>query len=249
MNINNETIIGSLVAEDYRTAQIFKKNKIDFCCNGNRTIAQACEQKSIDSNALVEELNNLPTNQGDNSIDFNTWPLDLLADYIIKKHHRYVNAQIVDILPFLRKVARVHGERHPELLEIESLFNASAIELTSHMQKEESILFPYIQKLVLAKEQNATIQPPFGTVKNPVNMMMNEHDTEGERFRKIATLTNNYTPPEDACNTYKVTFALLKAFEEDLHLHIHLENNILFPKAIKMEESQEHLQSYKTINF
>ncbi len=160
-----------------------------------------------------------------------------MADYIEKKHHRYVENKIQEITPFLEKVARVHGDRHPELNEIRQLFDASAGELTAHMKKEEQILFPFIRKMVAAQNQNTTVQAPFGTVQNPIQMMMHEHENEGERFRKIAALTDNYTPPEDACNTYRVTFFLLKEFEEDLHLHIHLENNILFPKSIAIEAS------------
>src|SRR5690606_14423169 len=114
---------------------------------------------------------------------------------------------------------------------------ASAVELTAHMKKEEMILFPFIRKMVEAKNNGTVAQAPFGTVQNPIRMMMHEHDGEGERFRKIATLTDDYTPPADACNTYRVTLSLIKEFEEDLHLHIHLENNILFPKAVSLEET------------
>jgi regulator of cell morphogenesis and NO signaling len=236
MNITNETVIGELVAQDYRTAAVFKKNKIDFCCNGNRSIEDACNHKQLDSNLLIQQLEDAATQEQGAVIDFNSWALDLLADYIEKKHHRYVETKIPEITPFLEKVVRVHGERHPELVEIGQQFKASAGELSAHMKKEELILFPYIRKMIEVQTSGGTLaQAPFGTVQNPVRMMMQEHDIEGERFRKIAALTDNYTPPADACNTYRVTFALLKEFEEDLHLHIHLENNILFPKAIALE--------------
>ncbi len=234
MSITKETIIGQLVANDYRTASIFKQKGIDFCCNGNRTIEDACLKKGLAPATLIEELTEITYLKTSTEIDYKTWPLDLLADYIEKKHHRYVASKIIEIIPFLDKVMRVHGGQHPELLEIGKLFKESAAELTSHMKKEEQVLFPYIRKMIELNEVNA----PFGTVKNPISMMMREHDTEGVRFRKIAELSNNYTPPADACNTYKVTFHLLKEFEEDLHLHIHLENNILFPKSIAMEQKQ-----------
>lgn len=236
MNITKETIVGELVANDYRTASVFKNSKIDFCCNGNRTIEEACTQKKIESDELIEQLNNVVHQQKDSGVDYKSWPLDLLADYIEKKHHRYVEAKILEITPFLEKVVRVHGEHHPELKEVEQLFKASAGELTAHMKKEEMILFPFVRKMMEAQQAHNTLQPHFGTVQNPIRMMMHEHENEGERFRKIAALTDNYNPPADACNTYKVTFALLKEFEEDLHLHIHLENNILFPKSILLEE-------------
>lgn len=140
-------------------------------------------------------------------------------------------------MPFLNKVVRVHSDRHPELAEVEQLFKASAEELTAHMKKEELVLFPYIRKMVKAENNKTSVEAPFGTVQNPIRMMMHEHDGEGERFRKIAALTDNYNPSAAACNTYRVTFSLLKEFEEDLHLHIHLENNILFPKSITLEST------------
>lgn len=236
MTITRNQNIGSLVAADYRTASVFKQHGIDFCCNGNRSIDEACQKKAIEPEALIEKLENAVNRKNDQSADYASWPLDLLADYIEKTHHRYVVEKIVEIKPFMDKVARVHGSRHPELAEINELFTASAIELGMHMKKEELVLFPFIRQMAKAAHEGAEISNPhFGSVKNPIQMMFLEHDTEGERFRKIAALSNNYTPPEDACNTYRVTFALLQEFEEDLHKHIHLENNILFPKAIKME--------------
>ena len=238
MNITHETIVGELVAQDYRTASVFKQNNIDFCCQGNRSIEAACTQKKIESDKLIAQLKEVSGQVKASGVDYNSWPLDLLADYIEKKHHRYVDAKILEIKPFLNKVVKVHGNQHPELAEVEQLFNESAGELTVHMKKEEFILFPFIRKMVKVEDTQEGFAPPhFGTVQNPIAMMHHEHDIEGERFRKIAALTNNYAPPADACNTYRVTFSLLKEFEEDLHLHIHLENNILFPKAIEMEKS------------
>lgn len=229
--------IGQYVAEDFRTAAVFSKHKIDFCCNGNRSIEEACEKKGIDSDLLKEELENVLNTSTGQSIDYKSWPLDLLVEYIEKKHHRYVEEKIPVLRQFLDKLCRVHGERHPELFKINELFTASAGELASHMKKEELILFPFVKKMVKATLEQGSVQSPqFGTVENPIAMMMHEHDTEGERFRQIAELTNNYNPPADACNTYKVTYAMLDEFEKDLHLHIHLENNILFPEAVKLEQ-------------
>lgn len=230
-------IIGELVAKDYRTASVFKKYSIDFCCQGNRTIQEACDKKNIDSKKVLEDLDTLVQTKSEATTDYQSWPLDLLADYIEKKHHRYVQDKTLEIQPYLDKICKVHGERHPELLEIKEEFNASAGELAAHMKKEELILFPFIRKMTKAKLENTKVDAAhFGTVKNPIQMMMNEHTVEGNRFRKIEELSNNYTPPLDACNTYRVSFALLKEFEQDLHLHIHLENNILFPRAIEIEK-------------
>jgi len=234
---NTQKQIGQFVADDFRTAAVFSKHKIDFCCNGNRTIEEACDKKGIDANLIIDKLETVINTSTDQSIDYKSWPLDLLAEYIEKKHHRYVEEKIPVLRQFLDKLCRVHSERHQELLKINELFTASARELASHMKKEELVVFPFIKKMVKAKLESSAVQSPqFGTVENPIAIMMQEHDNEGERFRQIAKLTDNYNPPVDACNTYRVTFAMLDEFEKDLHLHIHLENNILFPEAIKLEQ-------------
>lgn len=241
MTITENQIIGDLVANDYRAASVFKKYGIDFCCQGNRTINDACENKKVETKPLLSDLNAAVQAQSETAVDYKSWPMDLLADYIEKKHHRYVEQKTLEIKPFLDKICRVHGERHPELFTIQKEFYASAGELAAHMKKEELILFPFIRKMVKTKQEGLEVEAPhFGTVENPINMMMDEHSVEGERFRKIAELSNDYTPPADACNTYRVTFALLNEFEQDLHLHIHLENNILFPQAIAAEQEFSH---------
>lgn len=232
--------VGSYVAQDFRTAAIFNKYGIDFCCKGGRTLDEVCDKKKIRKADVEEELERLLSQKADNNIDFRQWPLDLLADYIEKTHHRYVEEKIPVLLQFLNKLCKVHGERHPELFAINELFIGCAEELSQHLKKEELVLFPFIRKMVDATITGRELDTPhFGSVQNPVAMMMHEHDGEGERFRKIAALTNNYTPPADACNTYKVTYAMLREFEEDLHKHIHLENNILFPSAIVLEQKFE----------
>ncbi|MEA1785026.1 iron-sulfur cluster repair di-iron protein [Arenibacter sp. GZD96] len=237
MNIQKHQIIGELVAQNYKAASVFKKYGIDFCCNGNRTINEACAKENIALTTVLQDLDIALQKKEDNGIDYQSWPLDLLADYIEKKHHSYVVEKTAEILPYLNKVCNVHGARHPELLEIKAHFDATAGELAMHMKKEELILFPYVRKMAKAKKEGTkTAAPHFGSVQNPIQAMMHEHSTEGDRFRKIAELTHNYTPPQDACSTYKVTYALLNEFEQDLHLHIHLENNILFPKAIQLEK-------------
>ncbi|WP_433829241.1 iron-sulfur cluster repair di-iron protein [Flavobacterium anhuiense] len=235
-NLKNKTI-GSFVAEDFRTAAVFSKYRIDFCCKGNRTVTEVCEKQNIDADTLLENVLQVVQSENGGSIDFNSWSLDLLADYIEKTHHRYVEEKTNVLLPFLDKLCKVHGANHPELFKINELFIGCAGELSQHMKKEELVLFPFVKRMVKTKESDGILsQPSFGTVSNPIAMMMHEHDNEGERFREIAALTNNYTPPADACTTYRVTFAMLKEFEADLHKHIHLENNILFPKAVILEK-------------
>ncbi|MBW1656367.1 iron-sulfur cluster repair di-iron protein [Flavobacterium quisquiliarum] len=232
-----EKTIGSFVAEDFRTAAVFSKYRIDFCCKGNRTVNEVCEKQNIDADTLLENILQVAQSENNGSIDFNSWPLDLLVDYIEKTHHRYVEEKTNVLIPFLDKLCKVHGANHPELFRINELFIGCAGELAQHMKKEELVLFPFVKRMVKTKESDGILhQPSFGTVSNPIAMMMHEHDNEGERFREIAALTNNYTPPADACTTYRVTFSMLKEFEQDLHKHIHLENNILFPKAEVLEK-------------
>jgi len=241
MEIKNNITIGEIVAQDFRTAAVFSKFGIDFCCKGHRSLDEVCDKKTIDRQQLTQQLENVLKSPAGETIDYKSWPLDLLTDYVEKTHHRYIEEKTPALLQFLDKLCKVHGERHPELFEINALFTGSAGDLAQHLKKEELILFPFIRKMVNAKIYQKDIESPhFGTVENPVAMMKEEHDAEGERFRKIAILTNNYTPPADACNTYKVTFSMLEEFENDLHRHIHIENNILFPKAIALEKDFEH---------
>lgn len=241
MELNQEIKIADVVSENIKTADIFKKYGIDFCCGGGVSIAKACEKKNINVDELINELNNV-----DNKImpsqNFNNWELDFLADYIVNTHHAYVLDAIGLLDAYSTKVAKVHGEHHPPVLEIEQLYQKSKMELLQHMQKEERILFPYIKQLVKAKRENIQVKNShFGSVQNPINMMQVEHEMVGDLLKEISNLSFNYTPPEWACNTFKALYAKLDEFEQDLHLHVHLENNILFPKAIALEKSFQSL--------
>ena len=230
MNIQPTNVIGELVANNYKYASVFKKHHIDFCCQGGRTVEEACNKKGVDLEVLLPELNAVNEKRELDQPDYDHWDLDLLSKYIEQKHHRYVENKIPEIKAYLDKICRVHGGRHPELFEINQLFLDTANELTMHMKKEELMLFPHIRKMVSEGEN-----PGQHNIAAMVNQMMHEHENEGSRFERIMELSEGYTPPQDACNTYRVSFALLKEFEEDLHMHIHLENNILFPKAVAME--------------
>ena len=235
--LTKEKTIGEFVAEDFRAAQVFRKYKIDFCCKGDRTVEEACENKKYQAEDIYNELSNV-ANLKSGDIDFNSWPLDLLADYVEKTHHRYVEENTAVLIQYLNKLCKVHGGGHPELFEIRDLFFASAQDLAAHMKKEELILFPFIKKMVAAKQKGETFDKPhFGSVESPVAMMKHEHTVVGDLFVKIDDLTNSYQFPEDACGTYQVTYKMLEDFEKDLHTHIHLENNILFPKAIELEKT------------
>lgn len=241
MNIDQELKIADVVSDNIKTADIFKKYGIDFCCGGGISIAKACAKKNVNVEQLLSELKGMD-DKVKASQDFNKWELDFLIDYILNTHHAYV-AEAIELLDsYSTKVAKVHGVHHQPVLEIERLYNLVKIELLQHMQKEERILFPYIKQMVKAKRENChLLKPNFGSVQNPINMMNAEHEMAGDALKEIANLTKNYTPPEWACNTFKALYAKLEEFEQDLHLHVHLENNILFPKAIELEKSLQDL--------
>lgn len=235
-----EASVGQLAANDIRKAQIFKKYGIDFCCGGKKSVKEACKAKGIDVTKVEKELQdadkNKAANLGSKPIDFTKWNLDFLVDYIVNTHHNYVKTSLPEIIGFSEKVFRVHGQRHEELFQINELVKAINAELTSHLIKEEKVLFPYIKKLV--SQQNEEIEPfseNFGSVQSPIAMMEMEHEEVGNHLATIRSLTNNYALPADACNSYGILYKFLEEFEEDLHMHIHLENNILFPRALDLE--------------
>lgn len=230
MNQIAEKKVGSIVAENFRTAKIFTDYGIDFCCKGGVKLSDACERKGVDLKEISAVLEQIVKQQDETH--YQDFGMADLVDHIVGVHHKYVETTIPALKFYLDKIAKVHGDNHPELLEIRDEFFNTADALTAHMKKEEFILFPYIKAMEASQKGNFPLSPAhFGDIENPIAMMEEEHDTEGERFRKISALSNTYTPPSDACQTYKVAFAMLQEFENDLHTHIHLENNILFPEA------------------
>lgn len=241
MNITPDRTVGSIVAEDFRAASVFTRHGIDFCCKGGRTVDEVCTSKGIDPAVLDREIATALLHGQPTTDDPATWTLTHLAEHVERVHHGYVNERTPVLQQYFAKLCKVHGGGHPELFDIAHEFEGCAGAMATHMKKEELVLFPFIKRLELAKrEGSAPPEPGFGTVENPVRMMMHEHDEEGERFRRIGTLTNGYTPPADGCATYRAAFALLQEFELDLHRHIHLENNILFPKAVALESELRH---------
>lgn len=231
-----ELTIGQMVARDYRKAELFTKYGLDFCCGGKITVEQACKEKSIDPTPLLAELQLLDQDADAAQADFANVPLDELVDHIISTHHEYVRENIPIISGYTQKVARVHGDRLPEVRKIAVYFQEVCEELTAHMYKEEMILFPYIKKLAIADKMGTPLAPaPFGSIQNPIDMMEAEHDRAGNIFDLIRSLTNDLTAPKGACMTHLVSYHKLKEFEADLHRHIHLENNILFTRAIDLE--------------
>ena len=232
----SDETLGQIAAKDLRKAQVFKKYGLDFCCGGKKTVKEACAEKGLDVTKLEQELQHADRMPSSRPLPYGDWSLDFLADYIVNTHHSYIRKNLPDIRTYAHKVMKVHGVRHPELLPIYQLVEEINAELTAHMIKEERVLFPYIKELVAAKDN---IQPlhesQFGTVRNPINMMEMEHEMVAKNLEKIRELSNNYLLPEDACASYSLLYRTLEEFEEDLHLHVHLENNILFPKALEIE--------------
>lgn len=235
MLAQKENRIGEIVAENFRTARIFEENGLDFCCGGKKTIIEACTEKGVDPENLLSQLNKIDDSDA-RSTHFNTWEIDFLIEYIIINHHSYVLNTIPTIEHHLLEVIAAHGMKFSHLTKIEELFTDLKEELLSHMAKEEKMLFPYIKKMYVA-HKNTLEMPvaPFGTIGNPVKVMESEHDAAGRLMHEINIVTSNFTPPEGACGKFKVLYAELKEFESDLHVHVHLENNILFPKAIELE--------------
>lgn len=233
----NEKTLGQIAANDLRKAQVFKKYGIDFCCGGKKTVKEACAEKGIDVIKVEQELQQFDKMPSSRPLPYNDWNISFLVDYIINTHHSYVRKNLPDIRAYAEKVMKVHGNHHPELLTIHQLVEEVNIELTDHMDKEETILFPYIKELDAANNNTKPLQAiDFGTVQNPINMMETEHELVGKNLAEIRELSVNYLLPGDACASYSLLYRLLDEFEEDLHLHIHLENNILFPKSLEIEK-------------
>lgn len=228
--------LSEIVNEQFQAASVFEKFNLDYCCKGKRTLQQACMEQNVPTDKVVDELQNISQHTG-NVVDFNNIKLYQLAEYIIHAHHTYVKKEMPQIISFLQKVSSKHGTKHPELYKITKLFFELSIEMTEHMNKEETILFPrikQIEKLGFEPVLPDTVMSDY--IKSPIINMEHEHEAAGNKMNEIRMLTNNYTPPADACTTFKLMYACLHAFEIDLHHHVHLENSILFPKALLLEK-------------
>lgn len=236
MQIDANTIVGDIVKESYKTAPVLENHNIDFCCGGNITLDEACKNASVEVDQLIPKLETLMQEEDFDARFIQSLELDQLADYIEKRHHTYVKEKIPFLKAKLEKLAEVHGGNHPELHDVKQMFFESAENLSMHLMKEELVLFPQVRKLVAAKRGEKVDLSQLEGVDSPIKVMLAEHDAEGDRFKTISEITNGYQVPDDGCNTYEVTMRTLQEFEEDLHRHIHLENNILFPEAVKLEE-------------
>jgi regulator of cell morphogenesis and NO signaling len=231
--------VGELAVERPDATRIFEELRIDYCCGGSRPLAEACAAAGVDVETVVRLLEESAEAhaQSGAAMDFQTASLTALITYIVETHHSFTRQEIERLSALLETVCSVHGQNHPELLEIEPLFAELCYDLALHMLKEEQVLFPYIAEMeAAAQNQRALLPPPFGTVRNPVRMMMLEHDTAGDLLRRIRAASGDYTVPADGCPSYQTLYQALAAFETNLHQHIHLENNILFPRAMEMED-------------
>lgn len=236
MTATPDATIREIVATDYRTAPVFQRYGLDFCCNGCRTIEQGCRDAGADEAALLSELDAVLRTPATGVPDYAAWDVPALVSHIVGTHHAYVRAAMPLLRAHTRKIAEVHGERHGELGHIARLVEQIDTEMMEHMAKEEHVLFPFIEALAAAASTGRPAPaPPFGTVQNPIRMMETEHRFVGDAMAEIRALTDGYRLPDGACTTYAVCFQELEAFERDLHAHVHLENNLLFPKAVALE--------------
>jgi regulator of cell morphogenesis and NO signaling len=236
--VENEETIGEIAAKDLRKAEVFKQFGIDFCCGGKKTVRAVCAEKGIDFAAVQLALQETEKTVTTGNTNYNDWNVDFLVDYVINTHHNYCRKYLPEIKAYALKVASVHGGHHPELADIKDLVLEVYEELMEHMVEEEQVVFPVVKQIVAAKNAGTKVQIAGGkSFAAMVLEMEDDHDGVGRAMEKIRELSSNYTVPADGCTSYSLLFKMLEEFESDLFIHIHLENNIMFPKAIEMEKS------------
>lgn len=232
MNIQPTNTVAELALNNPASTRVLEKYGIDYCCGGNRPLGEACREAGVEFDELIGMIDQAPGQE----TDWRRESVSGLIDHIVDTHHVFTRSELTRITGLLDKVYNRHGANHPELLPLRERFEALRGDLIPHMLKEEQILFPYMKQLEHAV--GAGTRPPepfFMTVRNPVRMMEREHDTAGDLLREMRGLTRDFTPPDDACMSYRTLYGALADFEADLHRHIHLENNLLFPRAVEME--------------
>ena len=230
----NKTI-GEIVAADFRTAKVFENHSIDFCCGGNVLIAATCTEKGLDLAAITRELEAVQNEPAERNQNYSSWALPFLADYIVNTHHVYLKENDEQIAVYARKTAAVHGIHHPEVIQIATIFDKIATDMIGHLKEEEEVLFPALKRADVARiartEPDAQDRE---TIRTSLLKLQREHEQIGDAVHTIRHLSSEYAIPADVCNTFMLTYRKLKEFEDDLHKHVHLENNILFPKAAKL---------------
>ena len=237
MNLEPNRTVRELALAIPGATRLFEKVGIDYCCGGQQLLADACAKAGVTVEDMMSSLESANTSHAPGEEpNFLTATLAELIDHIVDTHHVFTKAEIGRLRALLSKVCDVHGQNHPELARLRGFFDMLSSELEPHMMKEERILFPFVVGMEVAVRNDRPVwPPPFGTVANPVRMMMMEHDNAGELLKEMRQLTSNYTAPPDACISFQTLYQALDALEKDLHQHIHLENNILFPRAVEME--------------
>lgn len=243
MLLDRTRTVRELAIEMPNATRIFEKAKIDYCCGGNRPLDEACTQAGVDIDELVRQLSEdeAPVSMAVEAAALKAGSLAELANLIVTRHHVFTRDECTRLTGLLEKVCAAHEVNHPELREIQTNFGSLRAELEPHMLKEEGILFPYITRLEAAILENEPPPfAPFGTVSNPIAAMMREHDAAGDILKTIRQLSGNFALPEDACFSYRTLYGALEELEADLHQHIHLENNILFRRAVELENTVLH---------
>ena len=235
-----EKTVRELALESSSATRVFERLGIDYCCGGGKSLQEACRTAKLSLEQVQVALDSVERDSSHSDTrDWQREPLSELIAHISATHHKYVREEIARLGPLFEKVCRVHGENHPELLSLRATFTELARELTQHLMKEEMVLFPFVTRMEEARiQEEPVLPPPFGTVANPVNMMEHEHDSAGQALRAMRAASDGYAAPEGACTSYRALYRALEEFEADLHQHIHLENNILFPRAIAMEKGR-----------
>jgi len=241
MNVTVEKTVREVALENPAATRVFEKLGIDYCCGGNQSLEQACRKANLPIEQVLDALE-MAEQAGRATQKIHDWQIEPLADlvaHIKSTHHKYTREEIARLGPLFEKVCSVHGKNHPELLQMRATFAGLGQELTMHMMKEEMVLFPYITRMEEAVLQSEPILPaPFGSVQNPVAMMENEHESAGAALRAMRAASDGYIAPPDVCVSYQTLYKALAEFEADLHQHIHLENNILFPRTVAMEQGK-----------
>lgn len=231
-NSNIKDTVGEIVAKDYRTAKVFDKYGIDYCCGGKVALSDICSERGIDPAEFSREIEEARKTPLDRSQNYSAWTNSFLADYIINTHHTYLKENLDQIASYTRKIAEVHGEKHPEVKEIAAIFSRIVTDMYAHLREEEEVCFPAIRRVEAAKTLgNPPAVEDIAIITRTLERFETEHDEVGEAAHRIHELSQNYSLPDDACNTFMITYQKLKEFEEDLHKHVHLENNVLFPKV------------------
>jgi len=234
-NLTLNTTIGEIVAADYRTAKVFETHGIDFCCGGKVALSAICQEKGINPDKLLRDIAAIKTEQIDRSQNYSSWELPFLVDYIVNTHHAYLKENDVKIATYAQKIAGVHGAHHPEVVEIATIFQKIATDMAAHLLEEEEVFFPAVKRAYAERKSgNSPSKEDSNVIKESLAKLGREHEEIGDAIHAIRHLSKDFALPKDTCNTFMITYQMLKEFEDDLHKHVHLENNILFPKASQL---------------